>query len=160
MPVKRTDHKGRRLREGESQRKNLLYQYRYTDENGKRCTVYASDLKELREKEAAIQKDREDGIRFSGGQITVTELVERYIDLKQGVRYNTKVGYRYVLNLLKKEEFGRTRIRDIHVSDAKRWMLKLHRDGKGYAEAPQGWQRIQHSHQCAGRDQARLSDGL
>ena len=55
MPVKRTDHKGRRLREGESQRKNLLYQYRYTDENGKRCTVYASDLKELREKEAAIQ---------------------------------------------------------------------------------------------------------
>ena len=133
MPVKRTDHKGRRLREGESQRKNLLYQYRYTDENGKRCTVYASDLKELREKEAAIQKDREDGIRFSGGQITVTELVERYIDLKQGVRYNTKVGYRYVLNLLKKEEFGKTRIRDIHVSDAKSWMLKLHRDGKGYS---------------------------
>ena len=133
MPVKRTDHKGRRLREGESQRKNLLYQYRYTDENGKRRTVYASDLKELREKEAAIQKDREDGIRYSGGQITVIELVEHYIDLKQGVRYNTKVGYRYVLNVLKKEEFGRTRIRDIHVSDAKRWMLKLHRDGKGYS---------------------------
>ena len=91
MPVKRTDHKGRRLREGESQRKNLLYQFRYTDENGKRRTIYASDLKELREKEAAIKKDREDGIRFSGGQ---------------GVRYNTKVGYRYVLNLLKKEEFS------------------------------------------------------
>ena len=36
MPVKRTDHKGRRLREGESQRKNLLYQFRYTDENGNR----------------------------------------------------------------------------------------------------------------------------
>ncbi|MEE3472782.1 MAG: integrase DNA-binding domain-containing protein, partial [Butyrivibrio hungatei] len=106
MPVKRTDHKGRRLREGESQRKNLLYQFRYTDENGKRRTIYASDLKELREKEAAIKKDREDGIRFSGGQITVTELAERYIDLKQGVRYNTKVGYRYVLNLLKKEEFS------------------------------------------------------
>ena len=82
MPVKRTDHKGRRLREGESQRKNLLYQFRYTDENGKRRTIYASDLKELREKEAAIKKDREDGIRFSGGQITVTELAERYIDLK------------------------------------------------------------------------------
>ena len=83
MPVKRKDHKGRVLREGESQRKNLLYQYRYTDEDGKRHTVYSSDLKELREKEAAIKKDREDGIRFSGGQITATELVERYIDLKQ-----------------------------------------------------------------------------
>jgi len=133
MPAKRTDHKGRRLRQGESQRKNLLYQYRYTDEAGKRCTVYASDLNELREKEAAIQRDREDGIRYSSGQVTVTELAERYIDLKQGVRYNTKVGYQYVLNMLKKEEFGKARIRDIHVSDAKRWILKLHKDGKGYS---------------------------
>ena len=133
MPAKRTDHKGRRLRQGESQRKYLLYQYRYTDEAGKRCTVYASDLNELREKEAAIQRDREDGIRYSSGQVTVTELAERYIDLKQGVRYNTKVGYQYVLNMLKKEEFGKARIRDIHVSDAKRWILKLHKDGKGYS---------------------------
>ena len=133
MPAKRTDHKGRRLRQGESQGKYLLYQYRYTDEAGKRCTVYASDLNELREKEAAIQRDREDGIRYSSGQVTVTELAERYIDLKQGVRYNTKVGYQYVLNMLKKEEFGKARIRDIHVSDAKRWILKLHKDGKGYS---------------------------
>ena len=133
MPVKRKDHKGRVLREGESQRKNLLYQYRYTDEDGKRHTVYSSDLKELREKEAVILRDREDGIRYSGGQITVTELVERYIDLKQGVRYNTKVGYKYVLNVTKKEDFGKLKIRDIHVSDAKRWMLKLHDDGKGYS---------------------------
>ena len=67
---------------------------------------YQLEFTPLMRKEAAIKKDREDGIRFSGGQITVTELAERYIDLKQGVRYNTKVGYRYVLNLLKKEEFS------------------------------------------------------
>jgi len=50
MSEKRKDNKGRILRTGESQRKDLIYQYRYTDIRGKRQTVYSSDLKELREK--------------------------------------------------------------------------------------------------------------
>ena len=49
MSEKRKDNKGRILRTGESQRKDLIYQYRYTDIRGKRQTVYSSDLKELRE---------------------------------------------------------------------------------------------------------------
>ena len=56
MSEKRKDNKGRILRTGESQRKDLIYQYRYTDIRGKRQTVYSSDLKELREKEKEIQK--------------------------------------------------------------------------------------------------------
>ena len=47
---RRKDNKGRVLKEGESQRKDGLYQYRWTDRTGKRHTVYAGDLKELREK--------------------------------------------------------------------------------------------------------------
>lgn len=50
MSEKRKDAKGRVLRAGESQRKDLIYQYRYTDIRGKRQTIYSSDLKELREK--------------------------------------------------------------------------------------------------------------
>ena len=60
-------------------------------------------------------------------------LVERYISLKQGVRYNTKIGYNFVLNLIKKEDFGYRKIRDIKVSDAQQWIMKLHSDGKGYS---------------------------
>ena len=89
MSEKRKDHKGRILRTGESQRKDLIYQYRYTDIRGKRQTIYSSD-----------------------------SLLERYISLKQGVRYNTKAGYNFVLNLVKKEDFGYRQIRDIKVSDA------------------------------------------
>ena len=48
MSEKRKDNKGRILRTGESQRKDLSYQYRYTDIQKKRRTVYASDLRELR----------------------------------------------------------------------------------------------------------------
>ena len=101
MSEKRKDNKGRILRTGESQRKDLIYQYRYTDIRGKRQTVYSSDLKELREKEKEIQKQLDEGIDYAAGKATVIALVERYISLKQGVRYNTKVGYNFVLNLIK-----------------------------------------------------------
>ena len=83
-------------------RKDLIYQYRYTDIRGKRQTVYSSDLKELREKEKEIQKQLDDGIDYAAGKINVIQLLERYINIKQGVRYNTKVGYNFVLNLVKK----------------------------------------------------------
>ena len=93
MSEKRRDNKNRILRTGESQRKDLIYQYRYTDIRGKRQTVYSSDLKELREKEKEIQKQLDDGIDYAAGKINVIQLLERYISIKQGVRYNTKVGY-------------------------------------------------------------------
>lgn len=88
-------------------------------------------MKELREKE--IQRQLDDGIDYAAGSITVIALLERYISLKQGVRYNTKVVYNLVLNLIKKEDYGYPQIRDIKVSDAQKWIMKLHSDGKGYS---------------------------
>lgn len=133
MSEKRRDNKGRILRTGESQRKDLIYQYRYTDIRGKRRTIYSSNLSEPRKKEAEILKQLSEGIDYAAGQITVIALVERYIRLKQGTRYNTKVGYKFVLNIIKKEDFGYRQIRDIKVSDAQAWMIKLHDDGRGYS---------------------------
>ena len=46
----RKDTKGRVLKAGESQRKDGIYMYRYIDIRGKRQSVYAGDLKELRDK--------------------------------------------------------------------------------------------------------------
>lgn len=132
MSEKRKDHKGRILRTGESQRKDLIYQYRYTDIRGKRQTIYSSDLSELREKEKEIQKQLNEGIDYAAGNVTVIALTERYINLKQGVRCSTKVSYKFVLNLIKKEDFGYRQIRDIKVSDAQKWIIKLHTDGRKY----------------------------
>ena len=139
MSEKRKDHKGRILKTGESQRKDGIYQYRYTDFRGKRQTVYASTLQELRQKEKEIQKQIDDGIDYEAGQITVIELLEKYISLKKGVRYNTKVGYIFVLNLVKKENFG--------------YRKKQHRQGircqTVVRQTAKGWQRLQYHHQCA-----------
>ena len=131
--MKRKDNIGRVLKTGESQRKALIYQYRYTDCRGKRQTVYAATLQELRQKEKEIQKQVDDGIDYEAGQITVIELLEKYISLKKGVRYNTQVGYNFVLNLVKKEDFGYRKISTIKVSDAKQWFAKLQKDGRGYS---------------------------
>ena len=54
--TRRKDNKGRVLRSGESQRKDRTYDYRYTDAFGKRRSVYAGTLQELREKEAEIER--------------------------------------------------------------------------------------------------------
>lgn len=111
----------------------MIYQCRYTDFRGKRQTVYASTLQELRQKEKEIQKQVDDGLDYEAGQITVIELLEKYIGLKQGVRYNTRVGYQFVLNLARKEDFGHRKISTIKLSDAKQWFMKLQKDGRGYS---------------------------
>ena len=63
MAISRKDPKGRKLREGENWRNDGRYSYRYTDvRTGKRLTVYAQDLPELREKEKQIAKDMETSV--------------------------------------------------------------------------------------------------
>lgn len=133
MSEKRKDNKGRLLRTGESQRKDLTYQFRYTDVTGKRRTFYAKDLKELRKQEEKIQREVDAGVNYCEGNINVIELVERYVSLKQGVRHATKVGYNFVLNLIRKEDFCYRRINTIKTSDAKLWFMKLQKDGRGYS---------------------------
>lgn len=133
MSAKRKDRRGRILKTGESQRKDETYMYRYNDTQGKRKYIYAKTLDELREKEKLIQKDLDDGIDYSGGNITVIELVEKYISQKNGVRYNTKVGYNFVLNILKKESFGHRKINGVKISDAKTWFIKMTNEGRGYS---------------------------
>ncbi len=130
---KRKDNKGRILKTGEDQRKDGIYQYRYTNCRGKRKCVYSTTLQELRQKEKEIQKQLDAGIDYEAGQITVIELLEKYIGLKKGSRYNTQVGYQFVLNLVKKEDFGYRKIGTIKVSDAKQWFTKLQKDGRGFS---------------------------
>ena len=90
-------------------------------------------MQELRQKEKEIQKQIDEGIDYEAGQITVIELLEKYISLKKGVRYNTQVGYRFVLNLVRKEDFSCRKISTVKVSDAKQWFAKLQKDGRGFS---------------------------
>ncbi|MBQ7004032.1 MAG: site-specific integrase [Oscillospiraceae bacterium] len=147
MSEKRRDKRNRILREGEYQRADGRYQYRYIDENGKEKWVYSWRLDKndptprgkkqelsLREKAKQIQADLFDHIVTHGGDYSVIELVEKYISLKTGVNHNTRAGYKTVINILKKDPFGKQRIDKVRLSDAKAWLIKLQQvDGKGYS---------------------------
>lgn len=133
MSEKRRDSKGRILRTGESQRKNGMYEFRYTDANKTRRAIYDMDLVRLRKKEDEIKVMQHDGIDYAGGAITVIQLLERYIRIKRGVRYNTTTGYMFVMSVIQKEAFGQRIIRDIKISDAKEWFIKLFEDGYSYS---------------------------
>ena len=130
--------RNRILREGEYQRKDGRYRFRYIDEDGKEKNVYSWRLdkndpmpkgkkreRSLREKEKQIEADLFDRIVTNGGNYTVLELVEKYVSLKTGVRHNTVAGYKTVINMLKKESFGNLRIDKVRLSDAKAWLIKL-----------------------------------
>lgn len=147
MSEVRRDNKGRKLFNGESQRKDGKYEYKYQDTWGKRKTVYSWKLTptdrvpagkrddiSLREKIKQIQKDLNSNITPDGGNFTVLELVEKYISQKTGVRHNTRSNYNFVVNVIKKEAFGQKRIDKIKVSDAKEWLIKMQQiDGRGYS---------------------------
>ena len=68
-----------------------------------------------------------------GKNITVGELVERYLCTKTGVKPNTLANYNFVQNLLKKETFSEKKISQIKTSDAKLFLIKLQQDRKGYS---------------------------
>ena len=145
MSEKRRDNRNRILRNGESQRKDGRYAFKYIDATGKPQFVYSWKLEKtdklptgkrddlsLREKEKLIQKDIDDQIVPRGGEMTVEELVRKYLMQKTGVRHNTEANYNFVLNIIK-EEFGKRRIDKVKQSDAKCWLIKLQQDGRGYS---------------------------
>ena len=114
MSERRRDNRNRILHEGEYQRADGRYRYRYIDENGQENNVYSWRLDKndrmpkgkkpelsLREKERQIQADLFDHIVTKGGNYTVLELVEKYLSVKTGVRPNTKAGYKTVTNMAK-----------------------------------------------------------
>lgn len=77
MPEKRKDSKGRVLKDGESQRANGTYDYRYTDIHKKRRCIYAKSLTELRKKEEELWRDLADGIDYAAGEMTVEDDIIR-----------------------------------------------------------------------------------
>jgi len=133
MSEKRKDSRGRVLKDGESQRSDGNYQYRYTDIRGKRKYVYANTLEDLRDKEKVIEKAFNDGLDYQAGEITLLELVKKYLAQKQGMRYNTKLNYDFVQNILQDEDFCFRKINTIKPSDAKEWFIRLHNDGRRYS---------------------------
>ena len=122
------DSKGRKLQKGESQRADGRYEYRYTDANHVRRSVYSWKLQSgdptpkgkrmglsLRELERQIEKDKLDGIAATN--ITVDDLWHKFIISKTKLKDSTRNGYIYTYNKYIKPRFGHIKITDVKYSN-------------------------------------------
>ncbi len=130
---KRTDNKGRVLRTGEMQRaEDNRYLYRYTDLSGKKRTVYAVTLVELREKEKQIERDLQDGIDSSKGDMTLNQLFQLYMETKSDLRESTRYNYFAVWkNAIEDTVLGNMKITQIKQFHIRKFYSEL--VGKGMA---------------------------
>ena len=116
---------------GESQRSDGSYMYRYTDaKTGKRLTVYAPDLAELRLKEKQVTKDVDDDIVTDQAvrKMTVNTLFDRYMESRK-LAESTRVNYLNMWNLRVRDDIGMMKVVQVKPSHVKLFYAKLDKDG-------------------------------
>ena len=138
MSEKRRDNKGRILRDGEGQRPDGQYMFRYTDACGKRQTVYSWRLVStdklpagkrycdaLRDMEKQINRDLSDDIRTAdANSTTVNELYELFMDMRSDLKLTTRNNYRCLYDKHVRDSIGLKNLRVIRYST----MQKLYMD--------------------------------
>lgn len=130
----RKDDKGRRLKEGEGQRKNGSYYYRYSDIDGSRRTVYAKTLQDLRAKEEEIQKMRMNDVSYFGGMVTLGSMIDKLMSVNRSWRETTKYTFKTDINRLKKHRLYDTPISKIKTIDCKELLIGM--SDEGYSDGP------------------------
>lgn len=122
----RKDSKGRKLKDGEGQRKDGRYYYRYIDSTGKRLTTYDRNLNKLREKEKEIQLQLAQGISAAKGKRTLGNMIDEHFALKKtkwkASTKETMEGYR---SILQKSKLYNLPINKIKTSDCKTYLVNL-----------------------------------
>ena len=128
MSEKRRDFKGRILKVGESQRKDGKYEYKYTDERGKRHSIYSWRLvdsdpvpagkkktESLRSMIKEIEMKRLEGISLRE-EITFSELFEMFMKSRQYVKERTISHYNQIYKNHLCDRFGKMKIKNIKYS--------------------------------------------
>lgn len=87
--AKRKDSNGRVLKDGEYQRNNGTYEYRWRMNNGKRRSVYAKTLDKLRIKGDEVLRDKLNGFEIADTNITICDLFDMWSKAKRGIKEST-----------------------------------------------------------------------
>ena len=114
---RRKDSKNRVLKEGEYERSNGTYEYKWRSRTGKRHSVYARTLAELRDKEIDILKDTYDGIDQDSSNLTINDEYKKWKTLKRGLKANTYENYKYMYEQYVMPEFGKCKLSVIKKTD-------------------------------------------
>lgn len=144
--TRRKDSKGRLLRDGEIQRPDGKYEYRYYDQSRQRRSVYSWKLVDndtvpkgkrsapaLRSLEEQINQASVEQIDFHLSQhTTVEDCVDRYLGLKFNTKPTTKMSQEMLMNRAIRPLIGKIPVSELHYSDVKTFYWTLVRK--------KGWQ--------------------
>ena len=133
------DNKGRNLREGERQKKDGRYEYRYRDIYGIMRSVYSWRLtkadpqpqgkrqcKCLRDLEEEIKRDLHDGIdTYLAQKVTLNERFDLYMKSKINLKESTVLNYRYMYDKYVRGNLGKLKLDMIDVSRMKAFYTSL-----------------------------------
>lgn len=142
MSDKKRDNKGRILRQGERQREDGRYEYRYKDIKGNTRSIYSWKLVEtdkvpngkkssqsLRELEKQVRRDVEDELNsFTAHKTTLNAFFDSYIETKYELKQSTRTNYKYMYKKYVHDEIGGKDIASIKYSDIKKFYIHLIKD--------------------------------
>lgn len=123
---RRKDSKNRVLKEGEYQRANGTYEFKWRDNLGKRHSAYAKTLEDLRDKEKEVTKKILDGIQIENKNITLNDLYYRWLELKRGLKNNTLQNYKYMYEQFVEPDFGNIKIDRLKRTDVRAFYNRLY----------------------------------
>lgn len=143
MSEKRRDRKGRLLQPNERQRANGMYEYRYSDSNGRKHSVYSWKLvstdrapsgkrcdKSLRELEAEIQKNVLNGVDAHAANIeTVEDCFKQFMETKSRLNRKSRDIYENLYQTRVSRQLGNTKIAALTQPMLRRHYLNLLNDG-------------------------------
>ena len=115
---KRKDNGNRVLKDGEYQRPNGTYEYRWQDKRRKTHSIYAKSLIQLRDKEKQILRDKLNGHNVSKN-ITVNDLYKKWQLLKKGLKDNTFKNYQYLYEHFVSNQLGDMNIKRLKKTDVR-----------------------------------------
>lgn len=127
------DLKGKELGVGLNQRKDGVYQARYTDRWGKRKTIYGRNLRELRKQLAEAISDNENFASVKN-EITLDKWYIRWMEVykEKSVRPNTKREYTHIYYKNISPYIGGRFINSLVKSDIQLLIDKAHDDNYAY----------------------------
>ena len=95
------------------------------ERTGKRNSIMAQTLEELREKETTVQLDQRDRIKAEAKNITLNQVFAMWSDLKRGLKDNTFRNYCYMYEQFVRDNIGGMYLRTIKKSDIRRFYNTL-----------------------------------
>ena len=140
MSTKRKDTKGRILRDGEIQKADGRYEFRYYDAKSERRSIYSWRLTttdqipegkreclSLREMERDILRDVQDGL-LTQQKVALNARWDDYIANKPELKQSTRTNYRYMYDKYVREEIGHLEVTTINYSTMKKFFNHLLHD--------------------------------